>query len=261
MKASTLFIRLALLLVASTAFAAPAAALIIVYDNDLDFSNTNNPAGTWSYLQGNSLLSQQAAVPNPQLALAVPNGYWGASSSSINSSMMLPTANGSVTGLWSDSDFLAGDMLLRTTDPNTGGPMILAWTAPSAGSFTYAGEIWFADAPSGPSFSDFTLSLNANPPTESGTVGFGQNRTNGVNLANGSLPIAVNAGDVFALEVGPAAFGPPTGALLGVLITIDFTPVPEPGSCVLSIMGLSAIFGLTCRQAVRGRSRQSRSPR
>ena len=212
------------------------ARAITVYDNDLDFSDTNNPSGTWSYLQGNTLLTHFTPVPLPSLAVASTNGYWGTSSSSLSSAILRTTANGSSTGLWSDSDFLAGDMLVRTPDPQTGGPTVLAWTAPSAGTLTYSGLVWYADAASGPWSNDFTLALNAGPALEAGTAGIGFDRNNFANLVNGMLPIGVNAGDVLALELTPSV-GMPTGSLAGVIWTIDFQPIPEPSSVVLLALG------------------------
>ena len=238
--------RAILVLLAAIMLSSPASSAIIVYDNDLDFSDANNPNGTWSYLQGNATLPHFTPVPQPQLALAVANGYWGASSTSLNTSIMRATANGSVTGLWSDNDFLSGDMLIRTTDPSTGGPTILAWTAPSNGTFTYNGSIWYADAPSGPGGTDFSLALNAGPALEFGTVTLAQNRPNAVSMVNGFTPVNVLAGDVVALEMSPTP-GPPFGRLTGVIFTIDFVPVPEPSSLVLLSLGAIALLA-RCRR-------------
>jgi hypothetical protein len=220
-----------------------AQAAIIVYDNDLDFSDVNNPSGTWSYLQGNAVLPHFTPVPHPQLALAVANGYWGASSSNLSTSIMLATANGSATGLWNDTDFISGDMLIGTTDPSAGGPTVLAWTAPSNGTLTYNGAIWYADAPNGPGGTDFSLALNAGPPLEFGTAGLAQNRPNAAQMVNGFTPVNVLAGDVLALELN-AAPGPPFGRLTGVVFTIDFVPIPEPSSLVLLAFGGVALVAL-----------------
>src|SRR6185503_15722118 len=138
---------------------ANSAHAVIVYDLRIVFSNTNNPNFTWKYFKGNVPLTHFTPVTNATLASAAANGYWGDTSSSNNSAIMLTTANGSATGLWADSDFLVGEVLVRTTDP-TGDPMNVTWTAPSNGSFTYSGFFWFANAPLGPGSNSFTLSLN-----------------------------------------------------------------------------------------------------
>jgi hypothetical protein len=111
--------------------------------------------------------------------------------------------------------------------------MIITWTAPSAGSFTYSGMLWNANAPLGPFGTSYTMSLNNGPALESGTALLGNDRNNGIGMVNGLIPVNVLPGDVVALEFNPAA-GPPTGALAGITFTIDFTPVPEPSSVVLA---------------------------
>ena len=219
--------------------AGPARAIVVVYDLRLDFSDTNNPNGAWAYHKGTNLLSHFSPVPQPTLAAAVANGYWGDTSSSLNSSIMKTTANGSSTGLWSNNDFLAGDVLVRTTDPSTGGAVIVTWTAPSSGTFTYSGDIWFAGAPTGPGSNDFTLTLNAGPALEAGTAGLGQDETNPVVMVNGLTPTSVNPGDVLALQLSPS-IGMPFGSLAGAGLVVDFVPAPEPSSLLL---GLSGIIG------------------
>lgn len=235
------------LLLATTAVAGRASAVIVVYDLRLDFSNANNPNGPWEYLKGNVPLTHFSPVTQPALPAAAANGYWGDTSSSNNSAIMLTTAGGSATGLWTDNDFLKDDVLVRTTDPGTGAPMIITWTAPSAGSFTYSGMLWNANAPLGPFGTSYTMSLNAGPSLEFGTALVGNNRPNGVSMVNGLTPVNVLPGDVVALEFTPAA-GPPTGALAGITFTIDFTPVPEPSSLALASVGLFAATDYVLRR-------------
>ncbi len=218
----------------------PASAAILVYDIDVDFSDTNNPNATWTYQQGNSLLTHYTPVPQPKLTLGVANGYWGTSSSSLSTSVMKATADGSATGLYSDNDFKAGDVLVRTTDPSAGGPVRVTWTAPSNGTYTYGGWVWFAGAPEGPGGNSFSLTFNAGPVLESGVAGFGQNRPNAVSMLNGLLPMPISAGDVLTLEFNPLP-GPPSGSLAGVAFTVDFTPVPEPGTLALAATGVAAL--------------------
>lgn len=227
---------------------APTWAAIIVYDNDLDFSDTTNPNGTWSYQQGNALLTHFTPLPQAPLNTAAANGYWGTSSSSVNGAILRTTANGSSTGLWNDLDFLAGDVLVRTTDPMTGAPATLTWTAPQAGSLTYAGLVWYAGAPQGPWSNDFTLTFNAGPVLESGSAGLGINRQSSYNLVGGMLPISVSAGDTLSLELTPS-IGMPTGSWAGVIWTIDFQPVPEPSGLVLGLIGTICLGVVFWRRA------------
>src|SRR5262245_23354048 len=100
--------RLALLsLAATTLLASPAQAVITVYDLTLDFSDTLEPNGVWSFSQGSTLLTHYTPVPT-SLAPSLANGYWGTNSSNLNSSVMLSTAGGSASGL-TDFDFPAGE--------------------------------------------------------------------------------------------------------------------------------------------------------
>ena len=230
-------------------FANPACGVIVVYDLRVDFSNANNPNGTWHYLKGNVPLTHFSPVTNATLATAAANGFWGETSSSNNSAIMLTTADGSATGLWSDNDFLTGEVLVRTTDPSTGGPMIVTWTAPSNGSFTYSGALWFANAPLGPGGNSYTLSLNNGPNMEAGTASLGQDRQNGTSMVNGLTPVNVLMGDVMALEINPLPG--PTGSLAGVTFTIDFTPVPEPSSLILASIGIGGLIGHIWRRRTR----------
>jgi hypothetical protein len=213
-----------------------AQAVIVVYDLRLDFSDAVNPNGTWAYLQGATPLPHFSSVPQPNLAPAAANGYWGASSSNFNSLILKTTANGSSAPPFSDNDFLANHVLVRTTDPASGGPMIVTWTAPSAGSFTYSGDVWYAGTPLGPGSNDFLLTLNNGPAMESGTAGIGQDESNPVTMVNGLTPTIVNPGDVLALKIGPS-IGFPFGSLAGIGLVVDFTPAPEPSTLVLGGMG------------------------
>jgi hypothetical protein len=250
MKATTSTLGGLLLAFLSMAILAnPASGVIVVYDLRLDFSNANNPNTPWEYLKGNVPLTHFTPVTNPILATAVANGYWGDTASSDNSAIMLTTADGSTTGLWNDNDFTDTQVLVRTTDPLSGGPMIITWTAPTNGTFTYSGEFWNANAPLGPGGNSFTLSLNNAPPLEIGSASTGQSRPTGYAMVNGLTPTNVIAGDVLALEMNPLP-GPPFGSLSGVTFTIDFTPVPEPSALVLAAIGM---FGLVVRAGRRRR--------
>lgn len=226
-----------------------AAQAIIVYDLRWDFSNTSNPNGTWSYWKGNTPLTHYTPVPGP-LAPAVAGGYWGDAPASLNGAIMLSTANGSAAPPWSDNDFVANHVLVRTTDPSTGGATNVRWTAPSAGTFTYSGGVWYANPQAGPFGNSFSLSLNNGPLMESGTAGIGNDFNNGIGMVNGMFPTNVNAGDVLTLELVPHPLAQ-SGSLAGVSFTIDFLPVPEPSGLVLMVAGLGSMLTLlACKRRV-----------
>ena len=224
---------------AACLFAVPAKAAIVVYDLGLDFSNTLNPNGVWSFTQGNTLLTHFTPVPT-SLAPALANGYWGTNSSNLNSSVMLSTAGGSAAPPLTNFDFPAGEVLVGTTDASTGGPVDINWTAPTNGTFTYSGWVWYADPTAGPFGNSFDISLNNGPSMEFLTASIGQNFVNSVAMVNGLVPTTVTAGDVVKLTVSPLVPAP-TPLIGGVSWTIDFTPAPEPSSWILMGVGLIAI--------------------
>jgi hypothetical protein len=240
----TKLLPLAVLLVAGWCHAAHAT--IVVYDLRWDFSNSSNPNGTWSYWKGNTPLTHYTPVPGP-LAPAVSGGYWGDAPASLNGAIMLSTANGSAAPPWSDNDFIANHVLVRTTDPSTGGATNVRWTAPSAGTFTYSGGVWYANPQAGPFGNSFSLSLNNGPLMESGTAGIGNDFNNGVGMVNGLFPTNVNAGDVVTLELVPNPLAQ-SGSLAGVSFTIDFQPVPEPRGLVLMAAGMGSLLMLLFRK-------------
>jgi hypothetical protein len=234
------FSRTLLVTVLLIRFAGSAMAAIIVYDSELDFSDVNNPNGVWSYLNGSTLLAHYTPVPG-LLNSAVPNGFWGQSAANLNGAIMRSSAGGSTTGFWSNNDFAAGNLLIRTADPNNGGPVRITFTAPTAGQLTYGNSyVWYADAPSGPFSNDFTLALNNGPLIESGTVGLGSDLSNPVILVNGFNILNVQAGDelTLAFQADPNS---PVGTLTGIKFVVDFTSVPEPSNALFT-----GLFVLGC---------------
>jgi hypothetical protein len=187
------------------------------------------------------LLTHFSPVPNASLAPAFANGYWGTSASTLDNAVMLSTAAGSSAPPWSNNDFLAGEIVVRTSDPPSPNPVVIVFTAPSNGSLTYNGAVWYANSAAPPSVNDFALTLNNGPILESGSVLPGQDRFNSVPFVNGFTAVNVVAGDTLSLAIQPAA-AQPFGVLTGVGWVIDFTPIPEPGTIVLLVIGTVALL-------------------
>lgn len=237
---------LCLFVLAAFLLAAPTQGAIVVYDLGLDFSNSVNPNGVWSFAKGNTLLTHFTPAPST-LAPALAGGYWGTSATDMNSSVMLTTAGGSAAPPLTNFDFPAGEVLVGTTDANTGGPVDIRWTAPTSGTFTYSGWVWYADPTAGPFGNSFNMSLNNGPSMESLTASIGQNFANSVPMVNGLTPTVVAAGDVVTLTVAPLVPAP-TPLFGGVSWTIDFTPVPEPSSWLLMGAGMLVVASRAVRR-------------
>jgi hypothetical protein len=116
-----------------------------VYDLKADWSDTQNPNGTWSYRWGGSLL-----VNNPFPWVGA--GYSGCQPHTCAGFLSVPTiekVSGSVKsyapllsiypGVIEDGDVLVLPGLL----PGTGGNIL--WTAPESGTIDISGSLWSAD--------------------------------------------------------------------------------------------------------------------
>lgn len=66
-------------------------------------------------------------------------------------------------------------------------------------------------------------------------------------MVNGLTPTAVVAGDVLTLQLDPLP-GPPFGSLAGISFTIDFTPIPEPGTLGMGCLAGAGLFMVAWRR-------------
>ena len=233
------------ILVGLAALAVPAMAQAQVYSLSGDWSDATNPNGAWAYGPGLSHFAQPAVANSFNSAAA--NGYWGAGSDFFTSPFMVKvTTNGSATGAYNDNDFLVGDVVVHS--PNSGAPVAITWTAPSAGSIVLASSVWYAH--SIVSRSDDIMALLNATQIGSATVTNGITRANQVALANGMFTVA--AGDVLTFNFTKSV-NQQFGSIAGISATIDFTPravgaVPEPAVWMTMILGFGMIGAATRRQ-------------
>lgn len=151
--------------------------------------------------------------------------------------------------------------MFHSVDGANGNPSLgelnIDWTAPTSGSITIAGALWYAQQSASRS-NDFSLELVRNDlvvdTIETGTIAYnssvGSNRSNPDPLSsNGS--ITVNSGDMVELIPMPSAgqvFGSADGLQLTITETTGTTATPEPGAYSLALLGLGLLFGLRSRR-------------
>jgi hypothetical protein len=218
-----------------------AAQATTVYSLAADFSNLANPNGVWSFTQGATPLAHFMPATQNALNAAIANGYWGTGSDlNVNTpEVALTTADGTVATQTTE-DWLAGDVIVHSTNPGSGAPLFLNWTAPADGVVDYSIRAWYAHSLVNRS-NDVFVTLNGSP-LASGTVGLvgpGNGRSNA--LVFGGSGLGVAAGDVLAVSF-VAAVGQPFGSLAGIDEVIDFTAVvPEPATWALWCAGLGIL--------------------
>ena len=233
----------------------PGRAQAVTFNLATDFSNVSNPNGAWSFTRGTALMVHQpaASTGNP-FDLAATNGYWG-SSTDYNSMVSKVTVNGSAAAPYTNGDFLAGDVVIHSSNPGTFDALTINWTASAAGTIDYASSLWYAHSIVSRS-NDVSAFLNS---AALGTVVVNNSitRTNAITSLSGT-GLTVLAGDVLAFRFTPTA-GQNFGSLAGIGLTVNFTPritgaVPEPASWAMMLLGFGLV-GSTMRR--RGATRVS----
>ncbi len=239
-------------LLATGAMASP--ALATVYTLGGDFSNANNPNGVWSITQGTTLLTH---YPQPSdgnsLDSAAANGFWGVGGS-FNTDVpfvLQTTEDGSATGSFNNNDFLTGDVIAHS--PNSGAPLFINWTAPSAGSISFSSAVWYAHSPV--TRSNVVSDLLGGSLLNTITVDNTSNRSAPITTLSGSS-LAVSAGEVLAFSFAQSP-GQTFGSLDGISATVNFSSsaVPEPATWAMMLVGVVGLGAVR-----RARRRSDRDP-
>ncbi len=223
--------------------ASPAVAAT-TYSLAGDFSQTTNPNGAWSFTQGNTALGRfTPSTPSPVLA----DGYWGVGNNLASDTPWVARAavNGAAAPPSTNNDFLAGDIIIHSTNFSAGASVFVRWTAPAAGSIDFSASTWYAQRPLDRAVDVFVTlgSTVLGSANLTNTIG----RSNAVTFAGSALP--VSAGTVLSFEFRTSV-GQPFGTISGLTETVIFTPtapIPEPGSLALMLAGLAGV-GLLARR-------------
>lgn len=228
----------------------PLTALADLYNLSGDFNYTNNPnAGGWSYLNNSTLLPNQVPLNNGNVLYpaVVPRFFSTGPNMNLDTPFVFKAGvNGSSAGE-TDADFLQGDIIIHS--PNTAGSILtILWTAPQAGTLDFMSDIWYAHSAVAPRVNQVGISLNLTSLTNAtiSPSSYG-NRNNPWHVAYDDL--AVNAGDTLRFQFQKAT-GQSFGSLNGIAVTIDFTPIPEPGTgtLLLTAGGVLGLVGLVRRR-------------
>lgn len=204
-----------------------------------DFSLASNPNGLWSYQNGVTNLTYQAPQNNGNsLIPALSGGFWGISGD-INTStpeIFKAQVNGSSAGE-TNGDFLALDIVGHS--PNDGGTLFARWTAPFDGTISdLVAKVWYAHSVVTRS-NDFVLLENSSI-LGAGTVSSTLNSNRSTPATVTAASFNVVAGDVISLGIKKTT-GQSFGSLSGMALDFTYTPVPEPGSAVLLVLGLGCL--------------------
>jgi hypothetical protein len=125
-------------------------------------------------------------------------------------------------------DYVPGDFIVYSSD-TPGSTATVNWTAPSAGSITIDGYIWYGHTGAQRS-NNYVLRINTKSvPLASGTVSYndGSNRARPIRFSGGGT-ISVNSGDIVSLEVYQT-IGNRYGSFDGLNLSITHTPGSAAG--------------------------------
>lgn len=223
-----------------------AGAQAALYDLNSDWSNISNPNGVWSLNEGSNAL--------PFIASWIHGGpAWARAPGGPGHVPAFFKAQSAAGGFLSYNDWQAGDIVVHTTDPGSGGGNGIAtvrFTAPNAGTASIMGDIWKSSRFNRPQ--DWLLLHNGMTTLAGGSLP--SSLTNGRGARDifsiGSLALA--AGDTLELRVIRNT-ATPFGDFVGLNFSVDLqsaTAVPEPATWLMLLSGFGLV-GLVHRMRQR----------
>lgn len=224
---------------AIVALASAAAASAQVFNLNADWSETANPNGAWSLLEGANLLPHVASWQSSLGGWSQPQPGWAESENGNNRLPFFFKSNGSETFA---RDYLAGDVVCHSWDSVNGsgnGQASAAWTSPGQGSVRVTGGVWL-----GRSIGravNWAIHVNGARRTGGSLFdGDAYNRASpflfgaGDGGASGVKGIIVQSGDAVALRLETAGS---FGDFVGIDLIVTFTPI----ACLGDANGDSAV--------------------
>lgn len=226
---------------AVTALALPCVAgpaPVVTFDLKTQWSDAANPNGAWRYLEGGNPLPFVASWQSTIGGWSVAQPGWARSENGNDRLPFWHRSNGSETFA---HDYIAGDIIVHTTDSTNGAGQGLAaveWRAPARGVVTLNGAVWMG-RDIGRS-NAWRLFVNSSQ-VRSGDIASGDvySRANPYLLANGAGPgtltnVPIGCGGAVRLEFERTSI---SGDFIGMNLSGTFTPV----ACAGDINGDGAI--------------------
>jgi hypothetical protein len=224
-----------------------------IYDLAADWSDTANPNGPWSYNAAPGLpLTNHIADFDPTRSVFVsaqPAWAYTTWPNFEHIPHFLKIVSNSVDPR---DDLPIGRVEVHDNDPSNSPsglgdlPAGISWTSPTAGQIVISGDMWEVQRYLGRT-QDWTLSVNG-VAISGGVLDYSSTVTSltPLSLASGSggavaLTRAVSAGDVVSLDWVRAPDNP-YGTNMGVDLSISLTPLPEPSTIALAMLGIFALL-------------------
>ncbi len=213
------------------------------YDLQADWSNASNPNGSWTYREGSNALPFVASWQSALGGWSSAQSGWAYSENGNNRLPFWFQSNGTETFA---HDFLAGDIVVHTTDAANGvgnGLGNVLWTSSTNSLIDISGSVWMGRDIG--RANDWKLYVNGTL-LRSGSIFSGDvySRANPFDLSTGAgagslTGLLVNADDTVKLEFKETSG---SGDFVGVNLRINATPVPEPATMAALALGALALL-------------------
>ena len=213
-----------------------------VYDLKSQWSDAANPNGVWTYREGSNALPHVASWQSTLGGWSTAQPGWAKSENGTDRIPFFFKSNGSETFA---RDFLAGDIVVHTTDSTNGvgnGKANFLWTSPETGTVDISGGVWMGrDIDRANHWSlekNGTLLTGgdiASGDAFSRAAPFAFSAGSGGAAAVSNIPIVI--GDQLTLTLSVVGS---SGDFVGTNLTFTTTAVPEPAALGAAALACAA---------------------